>query len=93
MATAVQEKYHWNEERYQWERVDRVQQYRGHEICTVSYHADWDEKIPDNHRGYLVTYPSGRQTLWQIGKRRGMNIKDLKEYIDFNVDNNRTKYL
>lgn len=92
MATAIQEKYHWNDDRQLWIRIDRVQEYRGHEIATVSYHRDWLLTVPDNHRGYLVTYPSGRQTLWTIDKRGG-NIKNLKEYIDFNVDNNRTEYL
>ena len=88
----VQTKYHWNEERSLWIRVDRVQTYRGHEIATVSYHRDWLLTPPDNHRGYLVVKPSGKSSLWTINKRGG-NIKELKDYIDFNVDNNREEYL
>ena len=92
MATAIQNKYHWNEDRFQWERVDRVQEYKGHEIATITYHADWVLTIPDNHRAYVVTCPSGRQFYYGIDKRGG-NIKKLKEYIDFNVKHNRTQYL
>ena len=87
MATAIQEKYHWNEDRAQWERVDKVQTYRGCEIATVSYHRDWVLTPPDNHRGYLVTYPSGVQHLWGINKRGG-NINRLKEWIDFKIKRN-----
>lgn len=87
MATAIQEKYHWNEDRAQWERVDKVQTYRGCEIATVSYHRDWVLTPPDNHRGYLVTYPSGVQHTWPINKRGG-NIKRLKEWIDFKISRN-----
>lgn len=89
MATAVQEKYHWNEDRYQWERVERVQNYRGHEICTVSTH---DEGWNVCHRCYRITFPSGRQSMWTINKRGG-NIKDLKEWIDGNIEYNRVQYL
>lgn len=89
MATAIQEKYHWNEERYQWERVDRVQQYRGHEIASIATHdANWKH----SHRAYIVTRPSGRSFYYEINKR-GCNMKNLKEWIDFNVENNRTQFL
>lgn len=92
MATEIQTKYHWIEERKQWERVDKVQTYRGHEIATISYHRDWLLTPPDHHRGYRVTTPSGSVHVWQINKRGG-NIKRIKEWIDFNIDNNRTQYL
>lgn len=90
MATAIENKYHWNEDRSRWERVDRVQEYRGHKIETVSWHYDgsWDEP----HRDYRVTFPSGRETCWGINKRGG-NIKSLKEYIDFNIEHDRKEYL
>ena len=84
MATAIDNKYHWNEDRNQWERVDRVQNYRGVEIATISYHRDWLLNPPPNHRGYLVTYPSGVQHVWKIDKRGG-NIKELKWWIDFKI--------
>lgn len=89
MATVVQEKYHWNEKRFQWERVDRVQQYRGHEIASVSTH---DDGWHSSHRAYIVTRPSGRSFYYEINKR-GRNMKNLKEWIDFNVENNRTQFL
>ena len=91
MATAVQEKYHWNPESYEWERVDRVQNYKGHEICTVSTHDDTHD-YRSYHRHYRVTCPSGRSFIWGINKRGG-NIKELKGYIDFNIRHNDTRYL
>ena len=84
MATMIQSKYHWNGERYQWERVDRVQYYRGHEICTVSTH---DEGWHVKHRVYVVTFPSGKQTYFGIDKRGG-NIANLKKWIDANIEKN-----
>ena len=89
MATEIQNKYHWNEDRYQWERVDRVQTYRGHEIATVSTH---DEGWNVCHRAYIVTFPSGRQSYFGIDKRGG-NIKNLKTWIDGNIEHNRTQDL
>ena len=91
MATEIQNKYHWNAETYQWERVDRVQTYRGHEIATISTHDD-SHYNRSYHREYRVTTPSGRVSNFRINKRGG-NIKNLKEWIDFNIDNNRVKYL
>ena len=77
----VQDKYHWNQERWQWERVDRVQEYRGVEIATISTHDDYHKSY---HRAYKVRYPSGLETYWQINKR-GSNIKKLKGWIDFKI--------
>ena len=91
MATAIQDKYHWNEENYQRERVERVQNYNGHEICTISTHDDNHNRY-SYHREYRITFPSGRVSNWRINKRGG-NIKALKEWIDFNIDHNRTEYL
>lgn len=92
MATAIQNKFHWNEEHSQWERVDRVQQYKGHEIATITYHYDWLLTVPDNHRMYRITFPSGRVSSFNINKRGG-NIKSLKEWIDFNIENDRKEFL
>lgn len=79
--------YHWNERYYQWERVNRVQEYRGCKIETLSVHDDSDD--PVYHREYRTTYPSGKVVYTRINKREGGNIKDLKEYIDFNYKYNR----
>lgn len=75
--------YHWNKEYYQWERVDRVQEYRGCRIESLSTHDDSGRKI--YHRWYRTTYPDGHVTYTMINKREGGNIKDLKEYIDFKI--------
>lgn len=89
MTTAIENKYHWNEDTHCWERVDHVQEYRGHKIETITWHMDdhWDR-----HREYRVTFPSGRVSSWGINKRGG-NIRNLKDWIDFNYENNRTEYL
>lgn len=90
MATAIENKYQWNEDRKRWEKVTRVQEYRGHKIETVSWHYDeiWDEP----HRDYRITFPSGCVSCFHINKRGG-NIKSLKEWIDFNIEHDRKEYL
>lgn len=80
------EKYVWNEIFYQWERVDRVQYYRGFKIETLSTHDDRDRPI--YHREYRTTYPDGKVVYTRINKRRGGNIADLKQYIDFKLKYN-----
>lgn len=80
MATAIQEKYHWNEKHFQWERIDHVQQYKGYEIQTVSTHDD-NHNYWSYHRHYWVICPTGRTFMWGINKRGG-NIKNLKSHID-----------
>lgn len=77
--------YKWNNELYRYERIDRTQEYKGCKIETLSTHNDSDN--PTFHREYRLTYPSGRVSYWTINKRKGGNIKDIKEYIDF-----KTKY-
>ena len=77
------EQYKWNASRYQWERVDRVQEYKGIKIETVHSHAD-SYNAP-RHRDYRVTWPDGTKTDFPINKRSGGNIKDLKMYIDFKI--------
>lgn len=91
MATAIENKFRWNEDRMRWERVDRVQEYRGHKIETVTWHYD-DCKYWETHRDYRITKPSGKVICWGINKRGG-NIKALKEYIDFNIENDSAEYL
>lgn len=78
-------KFVWNEETKDWERVDRVQEYKGVQIKTVTYHWGYIEPLRiRNHRKYVLTYPNGRVAEWGINKRGG-NIKELKEYIDFQI--------
>lgn len=82
-------KFIYNEEMYQWERVDRVQEYRGVQIETLTIHNDYyDPKDRVNHREYRVTYPSGKIIYTRINKRPGGNINDLKSYIDFKIKYN-----
>ncbi len=88
--TGIEEKYHWKQDRRRWERVDRVQEYRGHKIETVSWH--YDGEYSESHRDYKLTTPSGQVSCWHINKRGG-NIKALKEWVDYNIDHNRTEYL
>ena len=78
--------YRWNETLYQWEKVTRVQEYRGCKIETLSTHDDNSD--PVYHREYRITYPSGRVTQRVINKREGGNIKDIKQYIDFKIKYN-----
>ena len=83
-------KYYWNDKTFSWERVDRVQEYKGHKIESVTYHAD--STHARNHRFYRVTFPSGRIGEFPINKCGG-NIDSIKSYIDFNIKHNRTEYL
>ena len=75
--------YQWNEEYQEWQRVDRVQEYKGCIIETLSTHDD--SSNPIYHREYRTTYPSGKVVYTRINKRAGGNIKDLKLYIDFKI--------
>ena len=83
MKAVMESKYQWNEELFQWERVERVQEYRGCMIETLRTRDDSDDPI--YHREYRTTYPSGKVTYTRINKRACGNIKDLKEYIDFKL--------
>lgn len=74
-----------NDEMYQWERVDRVQTYRGIKIETLTSHADGGTH-PQNHREYRVTWPDGHTSYFPINKRPGGNISDLKTYIDHKLN-------
>ncbi len=83
--------YHWNEEYSQWERVDRVQEYRGCRIESLSTHDDSDKPI--YHREYRTTYPNGFVAYTRINKRKGGNIKDIKAYIDFKIKYGELYYI
>ena len=83
MATEVQSKYHWNPERYQWERIDRIQYYRGFEIQTIRTH---DDSHKYYHRAYRVVFPDGHSADFTINKRPGGNIKDLIRWLDYKAD-------
>jgi hypothetical protein len=89
MGTAIENKYHWNEDRRKWERVDRVQEYRGHKIESVTWHYDNDWIT---HREYRVTRPSGIVNYWGNMKRGG-SIKNIKDDIDFNYKYDRKEHL
>lgn len=76
--------HHFNEKLHQWERLDRVQEYKGVKIETIHAHNDVDcfSKYRYQTRFYRITYKDGRTWDMTINKRGG-NIKGLKEYIDF----------
>ena len=77
-------KFYWNDDVTQWERVDRIQEYRGIKIETLTVHPDsFDSR--DRHREYRLTTPDGKVSYHSINKRRGGNIKDLKMWIDFRL--------
>lgn len=77
------DKFFYNERSYQWERVDNVQFYKGRKIETITYHQDYNDPLTiKNHKEYRVTDETGRQWAFPINKR-GCNIQQLKEYIDF----------
>lgn len=82
------QKFVYNEEMHEYERVDRVQEYKGIKIETLTTHGDYyNPKDRHNTRSYRLTYPDGRTSLFPINKRGG-NIKNLKEYIDFKIKYN-----
>ena len=72
------EKFTYNREMYQWERIDRVQEYKGIEIKTVTYYMDGRPKR--RHREYQYNI-NGNDRYLGIDKRGG-NIKTVKELID-----------
>lgn len=81
-------KYHWNEKHQQWERIDREQEYRGIRIISITYH--WETLDPlniRNHRMYRLIWPDGHESEFGINKRGG-NIKDIKEWLDFKARHN-----
>lgn len=82
MSTGLENKYQWNEQYHHWERVERVQEYKGCKFESMRIHDDSDD--PHYSREYRITWPSGKVNYWTINKRGG-NIKALKEYIDFKI--------
>lgn len=72
------EKFTYNREACTWERIDRVQEYRGIEIKTVTYYIEGCPKY--RHREYQYSM-NGTDYCFGIDKRGG-NIKELKELID-----------
>lgn len=77
----MENKFYFNEDNHQWERIDRVQKYKGVVIQSITYHFDYHGA--ENHREYRLIYPDGRTGVFGINKRGG-NIKEIKFYIDFN---------
>lgn len=77
----MENKYVYNDNCCQWERVDRVQEYKGHKIETITSHGDYTNA--PRHREYRVTFLDGHTAYFPINKREGGNIKDLKIYLDF----------
>lgn len=75
--------FHWNADMYSWERLDRVQTYKGCTIRSITYHGEHlDPRDNRNHREYRVTFPDGHEGCFGSVKRGG-SLKELKEYIDF----------
>ena len=79
------DKYYYNEEMYRWERIGKVQEYKGVKIETMYSHGDYFNAPV--HREYRVTWPNGRVSYSGINKR-GDNITSLKQYIDFKAKYN-----
>ena len=73
-------KYHYNADMYAWERADREQYYRGIRIVSVTSYLDG--RPHNHHRFYELTWPNGKQAIFGINKRGG-NITEIKEWIDF----------
>lgn len=80
--------FQWNPEMHEWQRTDRVQEYRGIKIETITTHDDTDR--PRFHREYRLTFPTGKESYFRINKRGG-NIKDLKFYIDIKLKEEESK--
>ena len=80
--------FHWNPEMCEWQRTDKVQEYRGIKIETITTHDDSDK--PRFHREYRMTYPTGKVSYFRINKRGG-NIKDLKFFIDIKLKEEESK--
>ena len=72
-------KFHYNDEMYQWERVDNTQTYKGVKIETITTYSDCYDA--PRHREYKVTYPNGETDYFRINKRGG-NIDLVKYSID-----------
>ena len=82
------QKFIYNDEMHEYVRVDKVQEYKGIKIETLTTHGDYfNTRNIRNHRSYRLTYPDGRTSTFPINKRGG-NIKNLKEYIDFKIKYN-----
>ena len=76
-------KYHWNKESFQWERLDRVQEYKGCIIRSITYHSEWNDPMKiRNHREYRITFPDGHEG-WFGSFKKGGSLKELKDFIDF----------
>lgn len=76
------EKFFYNNDMYEWQRVDRVQTYKGVLIETITAHHDYaDPAKIRNYKEYRITYPGGGIAYIGINKRGG-NIKTVKELID-----------
>ena len=75
--------FHWNGERYAWERLGRTIKYKGCVLRSITYHWDYNDPCKiENHREWRITFPDGHEA--QFGSvKRGGSLKDLKDYIDF----------
>ena len=77
--------FHWNNERYKWERLNRTIYYRGCVLRSVTHHAE--RRFPhdnENHKEWYITFPDGHESAFGSVKRGG-DLKSLKEYIDFKI--------
>lgn len=82
MERVLDGKYHYNPEYFTMERADREQTYKGVRIVSVTSYVEGD--YAHRHRYYEITYPNGKVTIIGINKRGG-NITELKDYIDFKI--------
>ena len=75
--------FHWNAERYEWERLNRTVKYKGCVLRSITYHREWiNPKDCVNHKEWFVTFPDGHEACFGSVKRGG-SLARLKEYIDF----------
>jgi len=73
---------------HRWERVDRVQEYRGCTIKSVTYHMEYINPFKVvNHREYQITFPDGHTGYFPMNRRDG-TIAGLKHWIDLKFRTN-----
>ena len=81
MERVIDGKYHYNQEMCEWERTDKVQNYKGATIYSITSHYD---ECTRRHRFYEVV-EEGRTWTFDINKRGG-NIETVKWLIDKHIE-------
>lgn len=72
--------FHLDGNLLEWHRVDRVQEYKGIQILSLTVYPD--EQPDRRHREYLLIWKDGHTFRQRINKHGG-NIADLKYWIDY----------